>query len=77
MDVACHNFGIQEWAFRTELEREMFPGTPELREGYAYPSTGPGLGIGFDEELADRYPCDDSPTDWTEARLADGSISRP
>ncbi len=77
MDVACHNFGIQEWAFRTEVEHDMFPGIPRIREGYAYPNTEPGLGISFDEKLAARYPCDDRPTEWTVARLPDGSIRRP
>lgn len=77
MDLACHNFGIQEWAFRTDLERRMFPGTPEVREGYVYASGGAGLGIGFDEELAAKHPCDDRPTVWTEARLPDGSTARP
>lgn len=77
LDVACHNFGIQEWAFRNEIEAEMFPGLPEPRDGYVYPGDGPGLGIGFDEALAARFPCDTANPAWTVSRLPDGSIWRP
>jgi mannonate dehydratase len=77
LDVACRNFGIQEWSIRPPLEYEMFPGTPELRGGFAYPNARPGLGIEFNESLAARYPPDDKPTGWTESRLPDGTLWRP
>jgi mannonate dehydratase len=77
LDVACHNFGIQEWTFRSPLERDMFPGTPELREGRAYPHDRPGLGIDFDEALAAQHPCDDANPSWTVARAPDGTLWRP
>ncbi len=77
LDVAVHNFGIQEWGRRTDLEREMFPGTPEVRDGVAYPNDEPGFGIDFNEELAAQYPCDDVELGWTAARLPDGTIARP
>ena len=77
MDVACRNFGIQEWAIRPPVEYEMFPGTPEVRGGYAYPNERPGLGIEFDEKLAARFPPDDRPVDWTVSRLPDGTLWWP
>ena len=77
LDVSCHNFGIQEWARRSQLERDMFPGVPEVRNGYAYPNDAPGLGIEFDEALAARFPCDDVEPEWTTARLPDGGIVSP
>ncbi len=77
LDVACHNFGIQEWAFRSDLEREMFPGTPEIRDGAAWPNEEPGWGIGFDEKLAAGHPCDNDEPTWTAARAPDGTIHRP
>lgn len=77
MDVACHNFGIQEWSVRTELEYEMFPGTPVLRDGFAWPNARPGWGVDFDEKLAAKHPCDDVEPTWTAARLPDGTIHRP
>ena len=77
MDVACHNFGIQEWATRPEIEYEMFPGLARVEDGYVYPNDGPGWGIEFDESVAARYPCDDANPTWTVSRLPDGTISRP
>ena len=77
LDVAMHNFGIQEWSFRKPAELEMFPGMPEVRDGYAYPNDRPGLGIEFDEKLAEKSPVTDENPAWTVSRLPDGTIWRP
>jgi len=77
LDVAVHNFGVQEWVRRTEAEHEIFPGIPEARDGMIYPNEKPGLGIGFSEEAAAEYPPDETDVDWTTARLPDGTIWRP
>ncbi len=77
LDLAAPNFGIQEWAGFTEIEREMFPGCPELRGGRAYPSGRPGWGVDLNEELAARYPCPDGVLDWTQARHPDGAGAFP
>jgi len=77
LDVAMHNFGVQEWAFRSQAEKEMFPGLPEVKGGYAYPNESPGLGIDFDEALAAKFPCDDKNPTWTVSRLPDGTLWRP
>ncbi|MDQ1256584.1 MAG: mannonate dehydratase [Candidatus Hydrogenedentes bacterium] len=77
LDMACINFGVQEWAQRPPIEYEMFPGLPEVKNGYVYPNDQPGLGIEFDETLAAQFPCtDDNPT-WTVSRLPDGTLWRP
>jgi mannonate dehydratase len=77
LDVAVHNFGIQEWATRGEAEKRIFPGLPEVRKGMIYPTDRPGLGIEFDEKAAAQFPCDDRELPWTTARLPDGTIWRP
>ena len=77
LDVWEPNFGIQEWYRATELEYEMFPGLPEVRDGYMYPNDKPGLGIDIDEKLAAKYPCEDVIEFWTQARLPDGTPNRP
>ncbi len=77
LDLAVHNFGVQEWGRRSEVEREMFPGTPEVRDGMIHPNDRPGLGIGFDQELAAEYPCDETDLGWTTARLPDGTCRPP
>ena len=56
LDLWAPNFGIQEWCRFNELVYEMFPGLPEVRNGYMYPNDKPGLGIDIDEELAAKYP---------------------
>jgi mannonate dehydratase len=77
MDVWAPNFGIQEWCRFNELVYEMFPGLPELRNGYLYPNDKPGLGIDIDEKLAAKYPCQDTIEMWTQTRWPDGSPARP
>ena len=77
MDVWAPNFGIQEWCRFNELVYEMFPGLPEVRNGYLYPNDKPGLGIDIDEKLAAQYPCQDQVEFWTQTRWPDGSPERP
>lgn len=77
LDVWSPNFGIQEWYRPSELEYEMFPGLPEVRQEYLYPNDQPGLGIDIDEQMAARYPCSDIIEQWTQTRLPDGSPARP
>jgi len=79
LDLATPNFGIQEWNRPNEALREVFPGTPEIREEMAYPSPGPGLGIDIDEAAAARYPFPEDEINGSlpTVRRWDGSIVRP
>ncbi len=77
LDVMAPNFGVQEWAGFLDVEQEMFPGCPELRDGYVYPNDKPGWGIDVDEALAAKYPCPEGVLDWTQARVPDGSPAYP
>jgi mannonate dehydratase len=77
LDVSSRNFGVQEWAGFSDLEKEMFPGCPEVRDGYVYPNDSPGFGIDIDEELARKYPCPEGVLDWTQARTPDGTGNYP
>jgi mannonate dehydratase len=77
LDVACPNFGVQEWSGFLEVEREMFPGCPEERAGYVYPNDAPGFGIDLDEALAAKYPCPEGVLEWTQARTPDGTAVYP
>lgn len=77
LDVSSINFGIQEWnGFSPELQ-EVFPGCPEIKNGYVYPNDKPGLGIDVDEKLAAKYPCHNVLPEWTLARLPDGTPTFP
>lgn len=77
LDLSSLNFGIQEWAGFSESVYEVFPGCPQVRDGYLYPNDLPGLGIDLDEKMAARYPCTDGPPAWTLARLPDGTATWP
>jgi mannonate dehydratase len=77
LDLWAPNFGVQEWCRFPELVYEMFPGTPEVRDGYMYPNDEPGLGVDVDEQLAAKYPCKDEVEWWTQTRLPDGGPARP
>jgi mannonate dehydratase len=77
LDLSSPNFGIQECYDFPDVLREVFPGCPEIRDGYMYPNDKPGLGIDIDEELAAKYPCADFLDTWTVARLPDGTPARP
>jgi mannonate dehydratase len=77
LDVWAPNFGVQEWCRFPEHVYELFPGLPEVRNGYMYPNDRPGLGIDIDEKLAAKYPCQDEVEWWTQTRLPDGGPTRP
>ena len=77
LDVSSANFGIQEWAGFDDKLKEVFPGCPELKDGYVYPNEKPGLGIDVDEEKAKQYPCSSKLPQWTQTRRPDGTAVRP
>lgn len=77
LDLASPNFGIQEWTEYSEQAREVFPGSPEVRNGYVYVNDKPGLGVDVDESKAALYPCHDKLPAWTLARIPDGTAIRP
>jgi len=80
LDLSTWNFGIQECPNFSPALREVFPGTPELRDGMLWCNEKPGLGIEVNEALAAKYPIrDDPPFDqqWGRLRDRDGTIRRP
>ncbi len=77
LELASPNFGIHEWCRFANLTCDMFPGLPEVRDGYLYPSDKPGLGIDIDEALAAKYPITEEVEQWTQARIPDGSPALP
>ena len=80
LDLAVPNFGIQEARHFSQAEQDVFPGCPELKDGYYWINDRPGLGIDVDEKLAARFPIrDDPPFDmqWGNLRRRDGSSTKP
>ena len=63
-----------------EAAREVFPGTPEIRDGLMFCNERPGLGVDLNEKLAAKFPIRDEPPfdlNWGHLRAWDGSIRRP
>lgn len=80
LDLSTWNFGIQEMNRFGPAAREVFPGTPEIRNGMMYGNEKPGLGIDINETVAAKYPIRDDPPfdlDWGRLRDRDGTIRRP
>ncbi len=77
LDLAIHNFGIQEWPGLDNILYEMFPGAPKVKGNYATIGNAPGIGVGFDEKLAKEFPAKNIETPWIEMRLPDGTLQRP
>lgn len=79
LDLNTPNFGIQEYAMFLPRTREVFPGCPEVRDGFMWDNGKPGLGVDIDEDLAARYPFKEQAWGgaWDTIRRADGSMVRP
>ena len=79
LDLACHNFGIQEQHVFGQETQDVFPGCPEIRDGYLWSNDEPGLGIDINEELAAKFPFPEHPLNgaWSPIRRLDGSVIRP
>ena len=79
LDLNTINFGIQEYAIFQERTQEVFPGCPEVRNGYMWSNGKPGLGIDVDEKLAAKYPFKERAFGgaWDTVRRADGGVVRP
>ena len=79
LDLNSINFGIQEYAIFGDNTKEVFPGCPEVKDGYMWPNESPGLGIDINEELAARFPFKDRAYGgaWDTVRRADGSVVKP
>ena len=79
LDLNTINFGIQEYAIFGENTKEVFPGCPEVKDGYMWPNGSPGLGIDINEELAARFPFKERAYGgaWDTVRRDDGSVVKP
>ncbi len=82
LDLACYNFGIQEYTPFNEPLQEVFHGCPVMKNGYLYANEAPGWGIEVDEKAAAKYPYGygeqgerrELNGGWGEVRRRDGTI---
>ena len=82
LDLACWNFGVQEYSPFSERTREVFDGCPEMKDGYLYANEKPGWGIEVNEKAAAKYPFGSFEQGerkslnggWGEVRRRDGTL---
>ncbi len=82
LDLACWNFGIQEYSPFRENTQEVFQGCPAMKNGYLYANEAPGWGIEVNEAAAKKYPFGYGERGarqrynggWGEVRRRDGTI---
>jgi mannonate dehydratase len=73
LDLAIHNFGIQESQNFRDSTREVFPGSPTLKNGYFYVNEAPGFGVDLNEDAAKKFPYPEDPGYWHPVRKNEGS----
>ena len=84
LDIACYNFGVQEYSAFNERSQEVFKGCPVMKNGYLYANEAPGWGVEIDEKAAAKYPFSAGGRQgsergklnggWDEVRKRDGAI---
>jgi mannonate dehydratase len=80
LELSSYNFGIHEGYVFPPETREVFPGCPEIRNGYLYATEAPGFGVDVDEKVAAKFPFPAGDTfdhSWGTTRKSDGTVIRP
>ncbi|SDR84100.1 D-mannonate dehydratase ManD [Paraoerskovia marina] len=72
LDLAIHNFGIQEYMQHGALTDEVFQQSYTFTDGYLHPGEKPGLGVEIDEEAAAKFPYERAYLPYN--RLLDGTV---
>jgi mannonate dehydratase len=72
LDLAIHNFGIQEHMEHSPLAHEVFRTSWRYEDGMMHPGDEPGLGVDHDDDAAARFPYE--PAYLPAARLVDGTV---
>lgn len=72
LDLAIHNFGIQEYMQHGALTNEVFRQSFTFEDGYLHPGDEPGIGVELDVDAAARFPY--QPAYLPFNRLKDGTV---
>ncbi|RKN08676.1 D-mannonate dehydratase ManD [Streptomyces radicis] len=72
LDIAIHNFGIQEYMRHSAETLEVFRTSYTFTDGLLHPSDTPGLGVELDDAAAARFPY--RPAYLPVNRLIDGTV---
>ncbi len=68
---------LQEYQSIDKTTHTMFPNQLRIENGYIYPLTDEGIGVGFDEEMAKKYPNRFRNHPWAQTRVPNGTLHTP
>ena len=77
LNIHLHNSAIQENIDTAKNTKKVFNNIPEPKDGYFYPIDEIGIGVTFDEALAEEFPPVYRGHEWTQARTPDGTLITP
>lgn len=72
LDLAIHNFGIQEYMQHSEATDQVFEQSFTWQDGLLHPGDQPGLGVELNQDEAGKYPYEQAYLPFN--RLADGTV---
>ena len=72
LDLACHNFGIQEYMKHGEATDRVFQQSFTFANGLLHPGDKPGIGVELDVDEAGKYPYQTAYLPFN--RLHDGTV---
>jgi mannonate dehydratase len=72
LDIALHNFGIQEFMRFSPATLEVFDTGVTFADGLLNPSERPGLGVNYRDDVATAHPYE--PAYLPVNRLRDGTV---
>ncbi len=72
LDLAIHNFGIQEYMKHGDATNRTFKQSFTFEDGYLHPGDQPGIGVELDVDEAGKYPYQTAYLPYN--RLADGTV---
>ncbi|TFD54111.1 D-galactonate dehydratase family protein [Cryobacterium sp. Hh11] len=72
LDLAIHNFGIQEYMQHGDATNSVFEQSFSFSDGYLHPGNRPGLGVELNVDEAGKYPYQTAYLPFN--RLADGTV---